>query len=419
MKDLNKILDNCISCQSKPCQTGCPLQNDTTGFIKLIKNKKYKESYELLCKTTVLQSICGRICPHTKQCQGKCIKRISYSAVEIGKLEAYIGDMAIKEGWNIPKFTEIKNEKKIAVIGGGPAGLTCAAFLARYGFNVTIYEKYNFLGGILEHSIPDFRLEKNVLKNCINQILKLGINVEYNKQLGKNLNLNELEEEYDAIFLGFGANKSIKMNIDGENLDGVYGGNELLENKIYPDFKNKEVFVIGGGNVAMDTCRMIKTLGAKRVTVVYRRSENEMPAEKNEIKSAKEDGVDFLFQTNILKILGNKKVEEIECIKTRLVEKEGCSRKIPINIEKSNFVLKADYVVMAVGSKADDDLIKQLHIDTTKNGAINIDDNYRTSRAKLFAGGELVGSNGTVAWAAESGRAAANSIKDYLIKGGE
>ena len=415
MLELQEILDNCESCKIKPCQVGCPLLNDTTGFIKLMKEEKYKEAYELLCETTVLQPICGRICPHMKQCQGSCVKRISYSPVEIGKLEYTLGDMAIKNNWKIPKFTDIKNEKKVAVVGGGPAGLTCSAFLARNGFDVTIYEKHSSLGGVVEHGIPEFRLERKVLESTINKILELEIEVKYNKELGKDFSLEDLEKEYDAIFLSFGKNVSSMMGIEGENLNGVYGGNELLEYKNYPEFKGKNVAVIGGGNVAMDTCRTVKRLGANNVTVIYRRSEEEMPAEKLEIKEAKEDGIEFLFQTNILKIIGNQKVEQIECIKTELVTREGETRKSPVNIEGSNFIMDIDYVVMAVGSMVEEDLINKLNIETTKRGTIEINKNYKTSREKVFAGGDLAGAKGTVAWAARAGRDAAEEIKKYLL----
>ncbi len=414
MEDINKLVNECYGCINKPCQSGCPLGNDTTGFIKLMKEEKYKEAYELLCKTTVLQPICGRICPHTKQCQGSCIRRFKFNSVEIGKLEAYIGDLAIENDWKIPKNTDTRKNKKIAIVGGGPAGLTCAAFLAKDGYDVTIFEKSEKLGGIIEHGIPEFRLDKSILENTINKILELGINVETKKELGKNLDIKDLENKFDAVFLSFGANISSKMNIEGEEKEGVFGGNELLENKSFPDLNGKKVAIIGGGNVAMDTSRTIKRLGAKDVTVIYRRSEKEMPAEEKEIVDAKKEGINFLFQTNIIKILGKNKVEQVECIKTKLVQKDGETRLSPVNIENSNFKLDVDYVIMAVGSKVEENLVNSLNLELTKYGNIKVNENYTTSNPKIFAGGDLIGAKSTVAWASKSGRDAAYEIDKYL-----
>lgn len=414
-KQILEKANYCAGCVTKPCQIGCPLNNDTTGFIKLVKEKKYKEAYELSCKTTVLQSICGRICPHEKQCQGSCAKGVSYEPVSIGDIEAFIGDLAIKNNWKIPKESVKPKDKKIAVIGAGPAGLTCSAFLAREGYSVTIYEKYEKLGGILEHGIPEFRLNKELLKNAINKIIELGITVVTNKELGKDILLENLEKEYDAIFLSFGANISNKMNIEGENLEGVYGGNELLESKAHSDYKNKKVIVSGGGNVAMDTARTVKRLGAKDVTIIYRRAKEQMPAEKKEIEEAENEGINFVFQTNIIKILGNSQVEKIECVKTELIKKEGEERKVPCNIEGSNYFIDADYIIMAVGSKAEKEILETLDLEINSRGRIKVDKN-KTSKEKVFAGGDLIGEKSTVAWAARSGRNAAENIKQYLKK---
>lgn len=413
--DIKTKADYCLSCKIKPCQVGCPLNNDTTGFIKYLKENKIKEAYELLCETTVLQSICGRICPHDKQCQGSCIRGVSQKQVNIGDMEAYVGDIALEKKWSIPKKTD-KKDKKIAVVGGGPTGLSCAAKLAQEGYQVTIYEKHNILGGIMNHGIPAFRLDKNLLRNAIQKIIDLGIEVKLNSELGKEISLPELEKEYDAIYLGFGANISSKMGIPGEELDGVYGGNELLENNTHPNYKGKTVVVSGGGNVAMDTARTVKRLGAEKVIVVYRRSEAEMPAEKKEIEEAREEGVEFLFQNNIIAIHGDKKVKKIECMKTELIQKEGETRKYPVNIEGSNYYIDIDYIMMAVGSKPEEDLVSNLGLELNSRGRIKIDKNNMTSKGKIFAGGDLAGAKSTVAWAARSGRDAAENIIKFLEK---
>lgn len=414
--EITKKAEHCLGCKVKMCQKGCPLGNDITEFIRYIKEEKYKEAYEVLSNTTILQPICGRICPHKSQCEGSCVRGIKGESVSIGDLEAYIGDIAIRNNYEIPKFTNELKNKKVAIIGGGPAGLSCAAHLARNGYNVTIYEKYDKLGGILRHGIPEFRLDKAVLDKQIEKILKLGIEAKYNQTLGKNITIQELESKYDAIFISIGANMSSKMGIVGEELEGVYGGNELLENNCHPNYKNQNVAVIGGGNVAMDTARTIKRLGAKCVKVIYRRSEEEMPAEKKEIEDAKLEGVEFLFQNNIVKILGNEKVEKIECIKTKLIEKEGETRKVPIDIEGSNYIIDMDYVVMAVGSKPEKDIVENLGLKLTKRGNIEVDENYMTSKEKIFAGGDLAGKKATVAWASRSGRDAAEGMMKFLEK---
>lgn len=409
----------CLSCIKKPCSSTCPLGNDTAGFIKLIKQEKYKEAYELLCQTTVLQPICGRICPHTRQCQSGCVRGIKADAVDIGKLEAFVGDLAIENGWKIPKKEVLHNNKKVAVVGGGPAGLTCAAFLAKEGYKVTIYEKHQELGGILSHGIPEFRLDKKIVSETIKKILELGIQVKTNTELTaqpkKNaITLEELEKEYDAIFLGIGANVSSKMGIQGENLEGVYGGNELLEKATYSNYKNKNVVVIGGGNVAIDTARTIKKLGAQKVTIIYRRAEEQMPAEKKEIKDAKEEEIEFLFQTNVIKIIGDKKAEKIECIKTELKQKEGEARPTPVNIENSNYLMNVDYVIMAIGSLPDQKLTSSLNIKIDTKGKAQVNEHNQTTNPKIFAGGDLVGGKATVAWAARSGRDAAENIIKFL-----
>ena len=270
MKEIEEKVNYCLNCKIKPCSAkGCPLNNNIPEFIKEVKEEKYKEAYKILSETTVLPGVCGKICPHMKQCQGSCVRGIKGEPVSIGEIENFIFQKAIEQGYSLKDVIEkqenpeLKN-KKVAIVGGGAAGLTCAAFLAKDEVNVTIYEKYDYLGGLLVHGIPEFRLSKETVKETVNRILDLGIKVEYNKVLGKNLSLEELEQNYDAIFLSMGANKPSKMGVKGENLEGVYGGNELLEYNTHPNYEGKTVSIIGGGNVAMDCARTIKRLRSKR-----------------------------------------------------------------------------------------------------------------------------------------------------------
>ncbi|MFR3182135.1 MAG: FAD-dependent oxidoreductase [Clostridia bacterium] len=416
-EEIEKKLNYCLNCKVKPCsKKGCPLHNNIPEFIESLKKEEYVEAYKILSETTVLSGICGKICPHDKQCQGACVRGIKGEPVSIGELENYAYERAYEQNYRLVDCYETKEKKnkKVAIIGGGPSGLTCAAFLAKEGIDVTIYEKYKYLGGLLVFGIPNFRLNKSRVEEVINQILELGIKVEYEKELGRNLNLEELEKKYDAIFLSIGANKSTKMGVEGEELNGVYGGNELLEYNLHPNYKNKNVAIIGGGNVAIDCARTIKKLGARKVTIIYRREEEQMPAERKEIEEAKKEGIEFAFKNNIVKIIGEKSVEKIEIIKTELIKKEGEERLFPINIENSNYIIDMDYVIMALGSKTSE-IVSELGLELNKWGNIKIDEKYRTSKEKIYAGGDLAGIKGTVAWAAYSGREAAKNILIDII----
>ena len=407
MKEIEEIRSYCLNCKNSQCRIkGCPLDNCIPEFIHEIDSKK---AYEILCNTTVLPAICGRICPHEKQCEGSCIRGIKGEPVSIGAMEAYIGDLSIENNYELSiEVDERAKDKSVAVIGSGPAGLTCAAFLARKGVKVTIYEKHDKLGGLLTHGIPEFRLPREVVEKTIEKILDLGVEVKLNQELGRDFAIEYLAQKYDAVFVAIGANIPAKMNVEGEGLEGVYGGNYLLEYNKHPDYNEKKVAIIGGGNVAMDSARTIKKLGASEVYVIYRRAEEQMPAEKKEIADAKKEGIEFLFQTNIVKILGKEKVEKLECIKTELVKKEGENRLSPVNIEGSNFILDMDYVVMATGSKPENNIIEKF--EKNEYGYIKIDENMQTSISKVFAGGDIVGQKATVAWAARSGRDAAEKI---------
>ena len=407
MKEIEEIRSYCLNCKNSQCRIkGCPLGNCIPEFIHETDSKK---AYEILCNTTILPAICGRICPHEKQCEGSCIRGIKGEPVSIGAMEAYIGDLSIENNYELSiEVDERAKDKRVAVIGSGPAGLTCAAFLARKGVKVTIYEKHDKLGGLLTHGIPDFRLPREVVEKTIEKILDLGVETKLNQELGRDFEIEDLAQKYDAVFVAIGANIPAKMNVEGEGLEGVYGGNYLLEYNKHPNYTGKKVAIIGGGNVAMDSARTIKKLGASEVYVIYRRAEEQMPAEKKEIADAKKEGIEFLFQTNIVKILGKEKVEKLECIKTELVKKEGENRLSPVNIEGSNFILDMDYVVMATGSKPENNIIEKF--ERNEYGYIKIDENMQTSINKVFAGGDIVGQKATVAWASRSGRDAAEKI---------
>lgn len=407
MKEIEEIRSYCLNCKNSQCRIkGCPLGNCIPEFIHETDSKK---AYEILCNTTILPAICGRICPHEKQCEGSCIRGIKGEPVSIGAMEAYIGDLSIENNYELSiEMDERAKDKRVAVIGSGPAGLTCAAFLARRGVKVVIYEKHDKLGGLLTHGIPEFRLPREVVEKTIEKILDLGVETKLNQELGRDFEIEDLAQKYDAVFVAIGANIPAKMNVEGEGLEGVYGGNYLLEYNKHPNYTGKKVAIIGGGNVAMDSARTIKKLGASEVYVIYRRAEEQMPAEKKEIADAKKEGIEFLFQTNIVKILGKEKVEKLECIKTELVKKEGENRLSPVNIEGSNFILDMDYVVMATGSKPENNIIEKF--ERNEYGYIKIDENMQTSINKVFAGGDIVGQKATVAWASRSGRDAAEKI---------
>lgn len=381
LEEVKKQAEYCLNCKTKPCMSGCPLQNNIPDFIKCIKEENYEEAFKVLSETTIFEPICGRICPQKSQCEGNCARGIKGDSVHIGELEKFVGDYAL-ENIELPIIEAKEDSKKIAIIGSGPSGLACSYYLSSRGFKVSIYEKHSKLGGLLRYGIPEFRLEKKILDKWLEKyILNKNVEVFTNVELGKDILLEDLKKYYDAVVLALGANVSNKMNIEGEEKEFVLGGNELLEYRNMPDFTGKKVAIIGGGNVAMDASRTIKKLGAKDVYVVYRRSEKQMPAERKEIEDAKKEGIEFLFQTNMIKVLDNK----IECVKTELVKKEGETREYPVNIEKSNFFMDIDFVILAVGSSPNKSVIDKLGLETSKWGYIKVDESYKTSNEKIYA----------------------------------
>ena len=399
MSDFRKLVDYCLNCTVKPCRKGCPLENDIPEFIKLAKEGNFLEAFNVLGETTVLSSICGRICPFERQCEGNCVRRLKGEPVQIGEIESIIGDKAIEE--NYPIFREMKNSngKMVAIVGAGPAGLTCAAFLKKLGYSVTIYEKYDYLGGIISHGIPDFRLDKDITLKNLNRIMDLGIEIKYNFELGRNITLKELKEKYDAVFLAFGANISNIPQIKGKNLSNVYGANELLESQKVLDLNNKNVIVVGGGDVAMDMARTAKRWGGN-VLVVYRNNESKMKADIAQINFAKDENVEFLFNTNVTQIIKNENI-----YKAYLTTNDGFK-----------FIYPCDYVFYAIGSKPDEKINKKLGLKLDVYGYIKTDKRQMTSMKGVFAGGDLTGTERTVAHAARSGRDAAYNIDLYLTK---
>lgn len=405
-EEIKKQAEYCLNCKTKPCKSGCPLQNNIPDFISCIKEENYEEAFKVLSDTTMFEVICGRICPQKSQCEGSCVRGLKGNSVHIGELEAFVGDYALDNLEN--KVLEEKEEtKKVAIVGSGPSGLAASYYLSTRGYKVDIYEKHSKLGGLLRYGIPEFRLEKKILDKWLKKyILNKNVTAFTNIELGKDILIEDLKKEYDVIILAIGSNVSSKMNIQGEDKEFVLGGNELLEYRNMPDFKDKSVVVIGGGNVAMDTSRTVKRLGAKEVKVVYRRSEKQMPAERKEIEDARKEGIEFLFLTNMIEVFDGK----IECVKTELIKKEGETREYPVNIEESNFFMDVDFVVLAVGSTTDKKIINELGLETSKWGHIKVDENYKTSDKKIYAIGDLVGTKQTVAWAARSGFECAKSI---------
>ena len=410
MKTINNELDKCLNCKNAPCKFGCPLGNDIPLFIKHMKDNNYQAAYHILSKTTVLGALCGIICPKDNQCERMCIKILNKNHVKIGKLEANLSKYALDNNFKI--YSPKKTHHHVLVIGAGPSGLTCAAFLRRNGIKVTIIEKHDYLGGLLVHGIPDFRLNKQLVKRVTNEIINLGIEVIYNKEFGIDLKLEDIINKYDAIFIGIGSNISNKLNIKNENIKNVFGANELLENNPNLNFKNKKVFVYGSGNTAMDVARLLKRKEAN-VTIIYRKDLSNISASKKEYKDTVKSGVKFRFNTKIIDIYGQDKIDSIEVINTKLIHDEK-GIEILQDIKNTNKKLKCDYLIKAIGQHPDEKIINSLNLKLDENGKIDIDGNGITSNPKIFSGGDIAGIKSTVAWASRSGRNAALKIIEYL-----
>lgn len=417
----------CLQCKHKPCISGCPVKVRIPEFISLVAEGKFEEAYEVIKSTNSLPAVCGRVCPQESQCEQVCVRGIKGEPVAIGRLERFVADWYIKNGTNKPEKPS-GNGKKVAIIGAGPAGLTCAGDLALLGYEVTVFEAFHTPGGVLVYGIPQFRLPKEIVKKEIENLKDLGVSIQTDMVIGKVLSVDELfEMGFEAVFIGSGAGLPSFMNIPGENLVGVYSANEFLTRinlmKAYmelydtPVFKAKSIAVIGGGNVAMDAARSAKRLGAKDVFVVYRRSEKEMPARLEEVHHAKEEGIDFRFLTSPTGINGNEKgwVKSLTCVKMELGEPDASGRRSPVVIDGSEFELDVDAVIIAIGTSPNP-LISQTTngIETNRHGCFVVDESMKTSRDGVYAGGDSVTGAATVILAMGAGKTAAESIHQYL-----
>lgn len=420
-----KEANRCLRCENKPCVKNCPVGIDIPGFISLICEKKFEDAYNLISKYSCFPGICGRVCPQETQCEATCTMGIKNESIAIGRLERFVSDYHIK---NIkisnPEFISKKNVK-IAVVGSGPAGLSFAGEMIKSGFDVTIYEAMHDVGGVLKYGIPSFRLPKDILKYEIGNLINLGVKIEKNVVIGKTITITQLKNIYDYIYISTGAGLPIFMGINGENLNGVYSANEYLTrinllNANEPDsstpiLNKNNVAVVGGGNVAMDSARCAIRLGAKKVYLIYRRSEEEMPARKEEIIHAKEEGIEFLLLNNPKEILGDENfyVNAIRLVKMELGDPDESGRKKPIEIKGSEYILPIDMVIMALGTSPNP-ILKNSLCDNTiiydKKGRIVVDDNNMTSDSKLYAGGDAVTGAATVILAMAAGKNAAKSI---------
>ena len=419
----------CLNCKNAHCVQGCPVSINIPGFVEKVKEGDFAAAYQVISESSALPAVCGRVCPQESQCEGKCIRGIKGEAVSIGKLERFVADWA-RENNIRPVGAAEKKGKKVAVIGSGPAGLTCAGDLAKMGYDVTIFEALHEAGGVLVYGIPEFRLPKeNVVKKEIENVLSLGVKIETNVIVGKSVTIDELlnEEGYSAVFIGSGAGLPKFMGIPGENANGVFSANEYLTrsnlmkafqaDSATPIMESKKVAVVGGGNVAMDAARTALRLGAE-VHIVYRRSDEELPARVEEVHHTKQEGIIFDLLTNPVEILEDEKgwVKGMKCVRMELGEPDASGRRRPVEIPGSEFTLELDTVIMALGTSPNPLISSTTEgLETNKRKCIVAsEENGQTSKAAVFAGGDAVTGAATVILAMGAGKAGAKGIDEYL-----
>ena len=421
--------ERCLQCGDPKCVNGCPVNIDIPSFIKFIREDDLLGAIRSIKDYNILPAICGRVCPQEVQCEQTCILSKRWEPVAIGALERYVADWERQNQLKECPDCEAPNHIKVAVIGSGPAGLTCAADLARYGFDVTIFEAFHKGGGVLVYGIPEFRLPKEIVEDEIETLKMLGVKVEYNRIIGKTLTIDDLKETgYKAFFIGVGAGLPSMRMIPGMNLNGVLTANEfltrtnLMKAYMFPEYDTpikigKVITVIGGGNTALDSARVALRLGAEKVIIVYRRTEAEMPARREEYHHAIEEGIEFQFLSNPVRFLGDNggNVEKIEVLKMQLGELDSSGRPRPIPIENSEYLINCDTVIIAIGANANPVLTKSIPaLKTNKWGYIEADDNGKTNLEGIFAGGDIVTGSATVISAMGAGRQAAKAMNDYL-----
>ena len=418
----------CLHCKNKPCVAGCPVGIHIPDFIAKVAEGDFEAAYQIITQQSSLPAVCGRVCPQETQCEQKCVRGIKGEPVGIGRLERFVADWHNKNVCEAPR-KPAPNGHKVAVIGSGPSGLTCAGDLAKKGYAVTVFEALHTAGGVLVYGIPEFRLPKDIVQKEIDGLKALGVDVQTNMVIGRVLSIDELlEQGYEAVFIGSGAGLPRFMNIPGENLKGVYSANEFLTRvnlmKAYqpgsdtPIEHAKRVAVVGGGNVAMDAARSAKRLGAEEVFIVYRRSEKELPARAEEVEHAKEEGIVFHLLNNPTQILGdeNGNVKGMECIRMELGEPDASGRRRPVEVPGSEFTLDVDCVIMAIGTSPNP-LIKSTTqgLETQKWGGIIVNEETGlTSREGVYAGGDAVTGAATVILAMGAGKTAATAIDQYI-----
>ncbi|MFW5749136.1 MAG: NADPH-dependent glutamate synthase [Halanaerobium sp.] len=429
--------ERCLQCKHQPCVEGCPVHVPIPQFIQAVIDGDVVEANQIIKSKNNLPAVCGRVCPQEEQCEDVCVMGIKNEPVAIGRLERYVADYNMERGTDKTSPEEIEKMKvpelegrKAAVIGAGPAGLTAAADLAKYGLDVTIFEALHETGGVLRYGIPEFRLPKDIVDQEVESIKELGVDIQLNVVVGKSITVDELfEQGFEAVFIGVGAGLPRFLNIPGENLNGVYSANEfltrvnLMKAFKYPEYKTPvvvgdKVAVVGAGNVAMDAARTAKRLGAEDVYIVYRRAEEQMPARSEEIHHAREEGIEFKLLNNPVAIHGEDgRVAQMECQQMELGEKDDSGRRRPIPIEDSNWMLELDTVIIAIGQNPNPLLTSNTKDLKTKSwGGINVNKDQQTSRDGVYAGGDVVTGAATVIQAMGAGKTAAENIKNYMLE---